>query len=106
MRTPILVASPSCQALSKKVSKLVPNAEFHDPAKTSLMGRDVILIHSGEMGWEEALEFVCNESPGRLFVVAPELPRHEALKLEWIADRVMVGRETFQYEVHELGLSA
>ena len=54
----------------------------------------------------ELLEDVCQQSPGRLFVVAPECPRAESVKLEWIADMVLVGHETFSYEVPELELSA
>ena len=104
--SPIIVSSNRCSGLSGKVRSIVPNAELGNVAASNLMGRDVILIHAGEMGWDEALERVCQQSPGRLFVVAPELPRAEALKLEWVADTVIVGEETFQYEVHELGLSA
>lgn len=104
--SPVIVASHRCLELSDQVSQLVPEAEVARGPSLNLMGRDVVLIHSGEMGWEEALELVCQQSPGRLYVISPELPRSEALKLEWVADRVVVGEETFQYEVHELGLSA
>ena len=104
--SPVIVASRRCLDLSESVNRLLPEAEVAEGPSLNLMGRDVVLIHSGEMGWEEALELVCQQSPGRLYVISPELPRSEALKLEWVADRVVVGEETFQYEVHELGLSA
>ena len=106
MRTPVLVASTRCERLSHEVEKMLSEAEVASSEKVNLMGRDVVLVHSGELGWEEALELICRQSPGRLFVVAPELPRVEALKLEWVADQVVVGNEIFEYEVHELGLSA
>ena len=101
---PVIVSSRLCKLLAEKVKTLLPTAEV--AILPNLMGRDVVLIHAGQMGWEEALEIVCQQSPGRLFVIAPQLPRSEALKLEWIADSVVVGDETFEYEVHELGLSA
>jgi hypothetical protein len=104
--SPVIVASQRCKKWSSHIKNLLPKAEVGGTAGPSLMGRDVVLIHAGEMGWDEALELVCQQSPGRLFVVAPELPRAEALRLEWVADKVMVGEETFEYEVHELGLSA
>jgi hypothetical protein len=104
--SPIVVGSNRCSKLSKEVASLLPTAEIAENRKSNLMGRDVVLVHSGEMGWEEALEHICQQSPGKLYVVAPELPRAEALKLEWVADHVIVGEETFTYEVHELGLSA
>ena len=104
--SPVIVGSTRCKPLSEEISKLLPAAEVAKGHKTNLMGRDVILVHAGEMGWEEALEQICQQSPGKLYVVAPELPRTEALKLEWVADQVIVGDETFEYEVHELGLSA
>ena len=104
--SPVIVSSTRCKGLANKVHKLLPQADVGCVGGPSLMGRDVVLIHAGEMGWDEALEMVCQQSPGRLFVVAPELPRTEALRLEWVADAVVVGEETFQYEVHELGLSA
>lgn len=103
---PVIVSSRLCKLLAEKVKRLLPAAEVAVLPKANLMGRDVVLIHAGQMGWEEALETVCQQSPGRLFVIAPQLPRSEALKLEWIADSVVVGDETFEYEVHELGLSA
>ncbi|MFA5505749.1 MAG: hypothetical protein WC314_18815 [Vulcanimicrobiota bacterium] len=104
--SPIIVASDSCERLAEKVRQLIPQADVGSAGDSGLMGRDVVLIHQGEMGWDDALELVCQQSPGRLFVLAPELPRTEALRLEWVADGVVVGEETFQYEVHELGLSA
>ena len=103
--SPVIVSSRQCKGLAKEVHDLLPQADLGSVGGPSLMGRDVVLVHAGEMGWD-ALELVCQQSPGRLFVVAPELPRAEALRLEWVADGVMVGEETFQYEVHELGLSA
>jgi hypothetical protein len=104
--SPVILASNRCKRLSSHVQGLIPKAVIGSRKGPSLMGRDVILIHAGEVGWDEALELVCQQSPSRLFVVAPELPRAEALRLEWVADKVMVGEETFEYEVHELGLSA
>lgn len=104
--SPVIVASKRCKKLSSHLKKLLPKAEIGGAAGPNLMGRDVVLVHAGEMGWDEALELVCQQSPGRLFVVAPELPRAEALRLEWVADKVVIGEETFEYEVHELGLSA
>lgn len=104
--SPVLIASDRCQELARSVEGLLPEAEVAQGKLPNLMGRDVVLIHSGEMGWEEAIELVCQQSPGRFYVISPELPRTEAIKLEWVADRVVVGEETFQYEVHELGLSA
>lgn len=104
--SPVIVSSERCAQLSRHIHKLVPKAEVGGLSGPDLMGRDVILVHSGEQGWDEALEFVCQQSPGRLFVIAPELPRAEALRLEWVADKAVVGEETFEYEVHELGLSA
>lgn len=106
MLTPVMVTSRPCEKLSRQVRKLMPEVEVASNTKTSLMGRDVVLVHGGEMGWDEALEQICRQSPGRLFVISPQLPRVEALKLEWVADHVVVGDETFEYEVHELGLSA
>lgn len=105
--TPVIVASDRCKRLSRWVKGLLPNSEVVATDELDrLMGRDVVLLHSGESGWDEALEVVCQQSPGRLFVIAPELPRVEALKLEWVADHSVVGKEIFEYEVHELGLSA
>jgi hypothetical protein len=106
MLSPILVTSTRCETLSKMVQRLLPQAKVATRGEANLMGADVVLIHSGEMGWEEALEFICQQCPSRLFVIAPELPRYEALKLEWVADHVVVGEEMYEYEVHELGLSA
>ena len=103
---PIIVASTACAPLAQALHRLLPQAEIAVNREAKLMGRDVILVHAGDRGWEEALELVCRQCPGRLFVVAPQLPRSEALKLEWVADKVVVGEETYQYEVHELGLSA
>lgn len=103
---PIIVASTTCSNLAGAVHRLMPQAEIATDREAKLMGRDVILVHAGDRGWDEALELVCRQCPGRLFVVAPQLPRAEALKLEWVADKVVVGEETYQYEVHELGLSA
>ena len=90
--SPVIVSSRRCQGLAKKVHDLLPQADLGSVGGPSLMGRDVVLIHAGEMGWDEALELVCQQSPGRLFVVAPELPRAEALRLEWVADGVMVDK--------------
>lgn len=103
---PAIVSSQELRPLANVLPNFLTSAEVVDPHSSSLMGRDVILVHAGEKGWEEALELVCSQSPSRLFVIAPELPRIEALKLEWVADRVFVGAETYDYEVHELGLSA
>ena len=103
---PVIIASNRCEHLSLQVQKIIPKAEVGSISGPNLMGRDVVLMHAGERGWEEALELVCRQCPSKLFVIAPELPRAEALKLEWVADKVVVGEETFEYEVHELGLSA
>ena len=103
---PMILATPKLWNLGESLSSLLPKAKLKPPGQTNLMGRDVVLLHSGEKGWAELLEDVCQQSPGRLFVVAPECPRAESVKLEWIADMVMVGHETYAYEVHELGLSA
>ncbi len=70
------------------------------------MGRDVIVCHSGETGWDEIVELVCKDCPSRLFVVSRTCPRAVSLKLEWVADEAFVEHEMYQYEVHELGLSA
>lgn len=106
MRNPVLVTSSRCPQLGKHIESLLPGVEKAQAGLTNFMGRDVVLVHRGEDGWEDALELICQHCPGRLFVIAPELPRAEALKLEWVADFVVVGRETYEYEVHELGLSA
>lgn len=106
LRNPAIVSSSLCRPLSKAVRNFLPGAEMAQISQTNLMGRDVVLVHAGQTGWEEAIETVCQQSPGRLFVIAPQLPRAEALKLEWVADQVVVGEETYQYEVHPLGLSA
>lgn len=103
---PAIVCSKELRPLANVLPNFLKTAEMVDPHTSSLMGRDVVLVHAGEKGWEEALELICSQSPSRLFVVAPELPRVEALKLEWVADKVFVGEETYDYEVHELGLSA
>lgn len=103
---PIILATPQLWGMGETLKSLIPKASLRPPGQTSLMGRDVLLLHSGEKGWAELLEDVCQQSPGRLFVIAPECPSSESLKLEWIADMVMVGEETYTYEVHELGLSA
>lgn len=92
--------------MGESLRTLIPKAALRRPGQTNLMGRDVLLLHSGEKGWAELLEDICQQSPGRLFVIAPECPRAESLKLEWVADMVMVAHETHSYEVHELGLSA
>lgn len=104
--SPIIVASSRCRPLTEKILDMVPEAKIANSDQTGLTGRDVVLIHAGESGWEETLELICQQSPGRLYVVAPQLPRVEALKLTWVADKVVVGEEIFEYEVHELGLSA
>jgi hypothetical protein len=92
--------------MAEILGTLLPRAILRPPGQTNLMGRDVLLLHSGENGWAELLEDVCQQSPSRLFVVAPECPRAESVKLEWIADMVLVGHETYSYEVQELELSA
>lgn len=103
---PAIVSSQEMRPLANVLPNFLTSAEIVNPHTSNLMGRDVILVHAGEQGWEEALEVICSQCPGRLFVVAPQLPRVEALKLEWVADRVFAGEETFDYEAHELGLSA
>ena len=103
---PIIVASTVCRPVTEHIRRILPQAEVAQDQTARLMGRDVILVHAGERGWDEALGTVCQQCPGRLIVIAPQLPRAEALKLEWVADTVLVGEETFEYEVHELGLSA
>jgi hypothetical protein len=103
---PMILATPQLWSMGEALNSLFPKASLKPPGQTNLMGRDVLLLHSGEKGWAELLEDVCQQSPGRLFVIAPECPKTESLKLEWIADMVMVGHETYTYEVHELGLSA
>lgn len=103
---PLIMTNRALQPLAEHLSRQFPKAAMVKPGQATLMGRDVILLHSGEQGWDDLLEEVCQQSPGRLFVIAPECPRTESLKLEWVADVVIVGKETHQYEVHELGLSA
>lgn len=103
---PLIVATPTLWSLGESLRSLLPKASLRPPGQTNLMGRDVLLLHSGENGWDDLLEDICQQSPGRLFVIAPECPKAESIKLEWIADMVMVAHETYAYEVHELGLSA
>lgn len=103
---PLILATPQLWPMAEVLGSLLPKAILRPPGQTNLTGRDVLLLHSGENGWAELLEDVCQQSPGRLFVVAPECPRAESVKLEWIADMVLVGHETFSYEVPELELSA
>lgn len=103
---PLILASPALWSFGESLRSLLPKAHLTRPGQANLMGRDVLLLHSGEKGWDELLGDVCQQSPGRLFVIAPECPAAESLKLEWVADMVLVGEETYSYEVHELGLSA
>ncbi len=102
MLRPVLVTSAPFRRLGQDLTKVLKGARLTAPGESSLMGRDVVLIHAGETGWEELLNLICRESPGRLFVVAPECPRSEAWKLEWVADRALVGNETYTYEMPEL----
>ena len=103
---PLILASPKLWPFAEALGSMFPKASLIRPGQANLMGRDVLLLHSGEKGWDELLLEICGQSPGRLFVIAPECPRADSLKLEWIADMVLVGHETHTYEVHELGLSA
>jgi hypothetical protein len=103
---PLILATPKLWAFGQELGSFFPKATLLPPGQANLMGRDVLLLHSGEKGWGELLEDVCQQSPGRLFVIAPECPAAESIKLEWIADMALVGHETYTYEVHELGLSA
>lgn len=103
---PLILATPRVWEIGVALNGYFPQANLKEPGQDDLMGRDVLLIHGGEKGWDELLERVCGQSPGRLFVIATECPRVESLKLEWVADMVFVGSETYSYEVHELGLSA
>ena len=102
LKTPVIVASEACYALSKGVTALLEDPEIVHNWNVKLTGRDVILIHSGETGWDEALERICQQCPGRLIVVAPVLPRLNALKIEWVADAVFIEEELFSHEPHEL----
>ena len=95
--SPIVAGSVQCRQLSKRIASMVPKAELATTdSMGKLMGRDVILVHSGATGWDQAIETVLQQSPGRLFVVAPKLPRVEALKMLWIADCSIVGDEIFE----------
>lgn len=98
LRPIFLSLHPSHRSL-RKLLDFFPNSRLCAPGETNLMGRDVVLVHAGEYGWEELLLNICRESPARLFVVAPECPSTEALRLEWVADKVILGAETYQYEV-------
>lgn len=103
---PMILATPPLWPMGESLRTMLPKATLRPPGATNLMGRDVLLLHSGEKGWSELLEDICQQSPGRLFVIAPECPKAESIKLEWVADMVLVANETYAYEVHELGLSA
>ena len=104
--TPVVLASSECKVLARQVSSLLVGAVGPDNPPKKLSGRDVVLVHEGQAGWEEALELICRQSPGRFVVISPKLPRTEALKLKWLADLVVVSEETHQYEVHQLETSA
>lgn len=102
MLRPVIVATKPYRQLAQNLIQNLKGAHLSEPGECSLMGKDVILVHAGETGWEELLNLTCRESPGRLFVVAPECPRSEAWKLRWVADRALVGDETYAYEMMEL----
>ena len=103
---PVILASSTCKKLGRDVGSLFKDSVGPEEPPKKLSGRDVILVHEGQVGWEEALELIFRQSPKRFFVVSPQLPRAEALKLKWLADLTIVSEETYQYEVHQLGLSA
>ncbi len=103
---PVIVSTSRERIFAAKLASALPDSLYSPMREIPLTGRDVVLVHSGETGWEEALAEACRDSPGRLFVIARECPRQMSLKLEWIADVALIGRETHLYEDHELELTA
>lgn len=102
MLRPVFIAPQPYTKLAHSLAQMFPGARVVNTREGKLVGSDVVVIHAGDTGWEGLLADICRESPGRLFVVAPECPRTEALRLKWVADKVIVGRETYEHELPEL----